>query len=98
MLVVTSKLCIEGIEYTRITRNNKAPESGWWWSGVCGVGVRRGFARCVRSNVVGKATRRAARDETGGASGRACAGSYNIQKPNDRQQSRLVLCFVVSSG
>jgi hypothetical protein len=24
-----------------------------------------GFARCVRSNVVGKATRRAARDETG---------------------------------
>ena len=44
MLVVTSKLCIEGIEYTRITRNNKAPESGGWSGcvvlacvGVCAV-------------------------------------------------------------
>ena len=30
-----------------------------------GVGVRRGFAWCVRSQVVGIATRRGARDETG---------------------------------
>ena len=34
---------------------------------VCGVGVRRGVAWCVRSQVVGMATSRGARDETGGA-------------------------------
>ena len=34
---------------------------------VCGVGVRRGVAWGVRSQVVGMATSRGARDETGGA-------------------------------
>ena len=42
---------------------NKAPETGEWVCGV-GVGVRRGFAWCVRSQVVGIATRRGARDES----------------------------------
>ena len=34
---------------------------------VCGVGVRRGVAWGVRSQVVGMATSRGAREETGGA-------------------------------
>ena len=46
------------------SNNNKAPETGEW---VCGVWCWRasGFAWCVRSQVVGIATRRGARDETG---------------------------------
>ena len=40
---------------------------------VFGVGVRRGFAWCVRSQVVGMATRRGARDETGARTHRARA-------------------------
>jgi hypothetical protein len=91
MLVVTSKLCIEGIEYTRITRNNKAPESGGWSGcvvlacvGVCAV---RPF-QCGRQS---HAACRAGRDR--GASGRACAGSYNIQKP--MTDSKVGWCSVL---
>ena len=50
----------------------KALETGEWVCGV-GVGVRRSFAWCVRSQVVGIATRRGARDETGARTRRVYA-------------------------
>jgi hypothetical protein len=52
---------------------------------------------CVRSKVVGIATRRAARDETGARpDARAPVNVNTHSETDDRQQSRLVLCFVVS--
>ena len=42
---------------------------------VCGVGVRRGVAWCVRSQVVGMATWRGAREETGARTRRVRAFS-----------------------
>ena len=55
--------------YLHCINNKKAPETGACvgvWC-VCGVGVRRGVAGDVRSQVVGMVTSRGARDETGGA-------------------------------
>ena len=47
---------------------------------MCGVGVRRGFAWCVRSQVVGMATRRGARDETGARPAQAMRLTANTKR------------------
>ena len=47
---------------------------------MCGVGVRRGFAWCVRSQVVGIATRRGARDETGARPAQAMRLTANTKR------------------
>ena len=74
-----------------LRNNNKAPETGGWSGCVAlacvGVCVVRPFPGGRHSH----AARRAGRDR--GASGRACAGSYNIQKP--MTDSKVGWCSVL---
>ena len=62
---------------------------------MCGVGVRRGFAWCVRSQVVGMATRRGARDETGARPAQAMRLTANTKRNRDCGRARIDHTFPI---
>ena len=70
---------------------NKAPETGGWSGCVALACVGVCVVRPFPGGRLSHAARRAGRDR--GASGRACAGSYNIQKP--MTDSKVGWCSVL---
>ena len=58
---------------------------------VCGVGVRRGVAWCVRSQVVGMATWRGAREETGARTRRVRARPAQAMRLTANTKRKLSL-------